>query len=88
MWRVDWLEVALSELKALWMRADSTTQPLIFDATKIIATLLRDNPAQQGESRDLDERVHFVSPLGVTFCAYVRLREVTVYHVWQFRERA
>ena len=67
MFQVVWLQTALDELAATWLRADSTLRQAITSATHAVDHLLQLEPHDQGESRANDQRILFQPPLGVTF---------------------
>jgi len=87
MFTVRWKRSALNELAAVWTDANSDKRREITAASQRIDLLLRDDPAQRGESRSRGRRVFFVPPLGVTFQINRQTALVSVLHVWRFRTR-
>ncbi len=79
---VVWLPAAERELAALWV--DPATRPGVTQAANQIDLLLRNDPDRLGESREVDQRVLFVTPLGVLFRIKLQDRLVEVIHVWKF----
>lgn len=80
---VYWLPPAEQELTRLWL--DPKTRRRITEATNEIDQLLRDDPAQLGESRDGDLRVMFVDPLGISFIVDEEQGAVVVVEMWRYR---
>ena len=87
MFQVLWLQTALDELAAAWLRADSALRQAITTATHAIDPLLQVAPNEQGESRANDQRILFQPPLGVTFEVHQEAGVVLVLHVWIVRSR-
>jgi len=87
MFRVEWLQEALDELTLLWMQAESSLRQALTAATHRIDQELHTDPYRQSESREDEERVLFVYPLGVQFEVDLQRRIVWILHVWQFRRR-
>jgi hypothetical protein len=87
MFRVEWLQVALDELARIWMGADSRLRQAITAATNTIDQELQADPYRESESRDDEDRVLFVYPLGVQIEIDLSRRIVWILHVWQFRRR-
>lgn len=87
MFRVRWEDTALGELARLWLAADSPMRQRITAATDEIDRLLQTDPLGQGESRPGGRRVHFTSPLGITFRVETDGQTVSVLRVWLFRKR-
>ena len=85
--RVEWLQSALTDLAALWVQADSGLRQAITAAADVIDHELGANPDAKGESREEEERVFFVYPLGVQFEVQVLKALVRVLHVWDIRRR-
>jgi hypothetical protein len=79
---VVWLPGAEQELADLWL--DSAERADVTDASNRIDRLLRDDPERWGESREDDQRVLFVAPLGVLFRVKPPDCLVEVIHVWRF----
>jgi hypothetical protein len=82
---VEWLPHAVDELAAVWIQTDSTGRRAITEATNIIDKTLRDDPFGSSESREDEDRVFFVFPLGVMFKVDLDTRIVRVEQVWQYR---
>jgi hypothetical protein len=87
MFQVEWLQSALDELAAIWVRADSALRQAITAAAHSIEQELRRSPHQLGESREGEERVFFTYPLGVQFDIDDAQGTVRVLHVWDIRRR-
>lgn len=87
MFRVEWIQAALDDLASIWMQADAALRQKITTATQTIDQQLEADPFRQSESREDDERVLFVYPLGAEIEVDLRQRIVWVLHVWQFRQR-
>lgn len=86
MYRVEWLQSALDELAEVWMRADAPLRQAITQAAHIIEQRLRLNP-DEGESREGDERVFLLPPLGLVFEVDQPHRLITILHIWLVRRR-
>ncbi len=84
-YRVDWLYSTIKELATLWTNADSATRNRITKATHEIDSQLTHDPLNVGESRAHGRRMLIEAPLGVNY--RVDNGDVTVLHVWRFRER-
>ncbi len=87
MFRVKWIEEAVDDLAAIWMRADSDKRRGITEASDAIDRELKSDPFRQSESRDDDRRVLFASPLGVFFSVDNKHRVVRVGRVWYYGPR-
>jgi hypothetical protein len=87
MYRVEWLESALGELSAAWMRADTALRQRITAATHEIDALLQRRGPNAGESRSAGRRVLLVAPPGITFRVEADRKTVTVVRDWVFRKR-
>jgi hypothetical protein len=87
MFRVEWLQEALDELTRIWMQADSRLRQAITAAAHAIDQELQANPYRESESRNGEDRVLFVHPLGVQIEIDLSQRIVWILHVWQFRRR-
>lgn len=85
MFQVAWVQVALNELAAIWVQADSATRQAITVASHMIEQELQTNPHDKGESREGEERVFFVYPLGVQFEIIDATLLVRVLHAWDIR---
>ena len=72
MHQVDWLKTSLDELAGIWLAADSEARTAIASATQEIDRLLQADPFNQGESREADQRVMFMAPLGLTYELHFR----------------
>lgn len=88
MFQVHWLQAALDDLARIWLDARAHDRPAVTGAARTIDEILRANPEQEGESRSGDERVTFVSPLGLEFEVDSDQRVVWILHVWQFTRRS
>jgi hypothetical protein len=87
MFRVEWLQVALNELAALWSKADAAERRAITAGSHTIEQRLLRNAANEGESRSGGRRITFVPPLAVTFRIEADGHTVSVLHVRVFRKR-
>ncbi len=87
MFRVEWLQSALNELAAIWLKADSSTRDAVTVAARQIDRQLAARPEQQGESRTGGRRILFVYPLAVVFRVDAQRRTVSVLNVWRFVRR-
>lgn len=83
--RVEWTEVALERLAAIWTRANDRAA-VTAAVNRIDATLQRD-PEAQGESRDEGRRILIESPLGVLFQVSPTDRVVLVLAIWRIDSR-
>lgn len=88
MFRVDWLEVALDELAALWTQSDSVQRQAITAASHAIEQRLARDPNNEGESRPGGRRITFSAPLAVRFQVEPDGQTVTVLQVRMFRRRS
>lgn len=87
MWAVEWLTEAQNDLARIWSAADASDRQRITAAINLADRLLSDAPMQQGESRREQNRVMFVSPMGITFDIAPTERRVTVLAVWRYKTR-
>ena len=87
MFRVEWLDQAIDELAAIWMRADSDKREAVTEASNAIDRELQTDPFRESESRDDERRVLFVPPLGAFFRVDTQERIVWVGHIWYYRPR-
>jgi plasmid stabilization system protein ParE len=85
MFQVFWSPRANGEMADIWVNASNRNA--ITAAVDSIDRALRDEPGTQGESREDDERVLFVSPLTVDFRVSEDDRRVEVLSVRQVRQR-
>lgn len=82
-WTVVFLPAAEDELANLWV--DPATRVEITDAANRIDQLLKRDPDQIGESREVQGlRLVFVAPLAVLFRVKADDCMVEVVHVWKF----
>jgi hypothetical protein len=84
---VEWLQEAVNDLAAIWTRADSAQRSAITEATNRVDQELQTQPIHSSESREGEQRVLFIYPLGIRFEVDLQTRTVWVTHVWQFRRR-
>ncbi len=82
---VEWLESADNQLAAAWVGADSELRQAITTAANQVESDLSTDPENQGESREANERIHFVPPLAITFEIDTAQRLVTILSVRVFR---
>ena len=87
MFRVRWEGRALRELADMWIRANSTEQRAITEASHKIEQRLRADPESESESRPNGRRITFVPPLAVTFRIEAGGQLVSVLQVRMFRRR-
>ena len=64
---VRWVRSAVNDLTDLWLQATSAERAAITLATTQIDERLQIVPQIQGESRDANQRILLVPPLGVIF---------------------
>jgi hypothetical protein len=86
-WTVRWKKSALGVLANLWMNANSDLRRQITAATNLIDRLLQYDPQTIGESREGDDRVEYVPPLGIRFEVNKATHVVNVLHTWLVRRR-
>ena len=87
MFEVRWLQSATDDLTVRWTQADSELRAAITSAAHDVDRRLSRNPTREGESREGEERVFFVGPLGVLYEADSNLSQVSVIHVWVIGKR-
>jgi len=87
MFTVRWTRSALNELATLWTQADSALRQAITAATNQIDQELQQDPESKGESREGNERILFVFPLGIRYEVDRQRSIVRVLHVWSYRRR-
>jgi len=87
MYVVEWVNEAVRELAEIWVNSDSPERARITSAVTLLDRLLRDEPAEQGESRDGEDRITFAAPLGISYEIDQADRHVTVLSVWRFATR-
>lgn len=87
MFQVIWVQDALDELAAVWLRADTGVRRSITLAARQIDVNLARDPQAQGESREDQARILFAHPLVVTFDVDLGQSTVRVLHVWDIRRR-
>jgi hypothetical protein len=87
MFRVVWLQEALDDLAAVWVKADSVLREAITTAANAIDQELTSDPYRNSESRDDDTRVLFAYPLALQIDVDLEQRVVWVLHAWRFRRR-
>ncbi len=87
MFQVVWLQSALDELATLWMGANSATRQQITSAANAVDQALQANPMETGESRDGEERVFFIQPLGIQFEIDEARSLIRVLHIWDIRRK-
>ena len=86
MFRVEWLQEAVSELADVWIKADSPSRQSITEATHTLDQELQADPFRQSESREGEVRILFADPLAVLFEVDPRQRLMWILHVWKFRQ--
>jgi hypothetical protein len=82
MYHVGWKESAREELAAMWVDGDSTLREAITTAAAQVDVLLKNSPADVGESREPNRRIAFVPPIGFIFSVDEIKRRANVLHVW------
>lgn len=83
MYTVRWVASALNDLADVWINANSSQRQAIASATNEIDRLLGANPQDQGESRDVNQRIMFSGPLGLVFEIREDDKTVRVLGVWR-----
>jgi hypothetical protein len=84
MFRVEWLQVALDELAAIWVEADATRRREITAAANYLERQLTVDPYSQSTPHGSVGRILFWPPLGITFRIEADAVTVTVLHAWIF----
>ena len=87
MFRVEWIDLALSNLADGWLNADSRLRADITAAAHEIERRLLRAPDRAGEMREPGTRVLIVNPLAVTFHVNVRTKTVLISSVRVHRRR-
>jgi hypothetical protein len=87
MFQVVWVEASLDELAEIWTRADSTVRHAITVAADAVDRELSTNPYSKGESREDQERIFFVHPLGIEFSIDAQHSIIRVQRVWNIRRK-
>lgn len=82
-WQVIWVRKAEAELTRLWLH--SADRERLSTAADELDRLLKRDPLAIGESREQNDRVAHVAPLGIEFRVYADDVRVEVLHVWEFR---
>lgn len=77
---VLWTDFAEGNLARLWI--DSTHRAAVAAAAERIDRDLKHRPADVGESREINHRIHFEFPIAVKFRISEEDRTVFVYAVW------
>lgn len=85
MYSVVWSQTAVKDLAEIWTRGDSEAREAITRANAALAQRLQEEPFEASESREGNNRVIFMAPLGVLFQVDVEASRVRVDHVWQFQ---
>jgi hypothetical protein len=81
MFKVEWIETAVTRLANAWLSADSETRAAITAASHEIDQLLEIDPAHVGESRDGIRRLLIADPLAATYVVDEDLEFVIVLDV-------
>jgi hypothetical protein len=79
---VLWTAEAEDELAELWIAA--VDRAAVSFAANEIDVILRNDAPEQGESREGDERILLVPPLGVLFKVLANDRAAYVFAVWRY----
>jgi hypothetical protein len=87
MFQVVWTRVALDELARIWIQVDSNVRRAITIAADAVDRELQTSPQSQGESREDQQRIFFVYPLGIRYLIDVQHSVVRVLRVWNIRRR-
>jgi hypothetical protein len=87
MYHLEWRDVAVSDLAAGWVKADSRLRSDITASIHEIERRLRRAPEKAGESRKPGTRVLILNPLTVTFHVNVRSQTVLISSVRVKRRR-
>ena len=87
MYAVVWVTSTLDDLRNIRASLDLDDAALetVTASLQEIAARLRANPLEEGESRNADERISFVAPLGFTFRVTAEERMVTVLNLWRYK---
>jgi len=86
-YRVLWLQSALTQLSAIWVDAASPLRAIVTETVRQIDSELRRDPVNLGESRSERSRIAFVAPLGLLFRVDTVRRLAVVEKVWLLRRR-
>jgi hypothetical protein len=86
-YRVEWLQSALTQLSAIWVDAAPALRARVTQATHEIDRELRADAVNVGESRSERSRIAFVVPLGLLFRVATESRLAVVERVWLLRKR-
>jgi hypothetical protein len=78
MFRIDWIDLALSNLADGWLSADSRLRADITSAAEEIERRLQRAPDIVGEGREPGTRVLIVNPLTVNYHVNVRTKTVLI----------
>ena len=87
MFPVLWVRSTLDDLARIRAEIDASQWPIVASVIREIERRLRDNPAEEGESRSDGQRISFVAPLGFTFQPVPDQQVVIVSSVWWFGKR-
>jgi hypothetical protein len=88
MYRIEWLQDALDELAAIWLRATAAERQLITAESHRVDQVLGVDPYGAGESRPRRQRVAFFLPLVVFYRVEQDDQTVTVLHIRFARGRS
>jgi hypothetical protein len=83
-WRLEWLQIALDEVIAIWRGAAGTRLALLEWAIADFNYRLIRDPENEGESRPQDQRLVFSWPLALLFEVFPDTRRVRIHHVWAY----
>lgn len=78
-----WKQSALDDLARIWLESDSTMRKAITQSSHRLDSLLQHDPLGQGESREANERIMFLEPLGIRYSMYPETDKVVVIRVWK-----
>lgn len=83
---VFWKKTAERHLAQIWL--DAADRASVTKAAHDIEKALKGNPNEIGESRDEENRIFFVPPLGVTFTVNELDCQVLVASVWYIKGKS
>jgi hypothetical protein len=83
MYRVNWAQVARTELAAIWNSASPSDDQLLIWAVSDLVFRLERYPETEGESRAMNTRVTFSRPLAIWFHVLAD-GNVWIRHIWRY----
>jgi len=85
MYAIRWKAKAVDDLAEIWLRA--TDRADVTRAADRIDPILRQNPNDQGESRDAGRRIMVERPLAVSFKVDTDSATVWILGIWRIDRR-